>query len=202
VRELNSNADVDQEEVANWYRQDGATLLRRLGVRPGQRILDVGCGFGSYAVPLAQLVGPEGRVIAVDTDAQAIERLKERLAGAPYAAVVETHLTGGEVEFGWVPTQTLDAALLFDVLQHVDDWEKLFAELRRVVKSAGRVYVNPSTLSHPGRVDIVRMGERLEAHGFRLQRRGQFRLMHYKRMAEDEVYVFSSATAWPTDSTA
>jgi ubiquinone/menaquinone biosynthesis C-methylase UbiE len=202
MEELDLNADVKQEEVANWFRQDGATLLRRLGVRPGQRILDVGCGFGSYAVPLAQVVAPDGRVIAVDTDAEAIERLKERLAGAPYAAVVETHLTGGEVEFSWIAAQALDAALLFDVLQHIDDWEKLFAELRRVVKRAGRVYVNPSTLSHPGQVDVARMGERLEAHGFRLQRRGQFRLMHYKRMAEDEVYVFSLTTAQWTNSTA
>ena len=37
-----------------------------LPVRPGDHVLDVGCGFGDTAIRLAELVGPTGRVVGVD----------------------------------------------------------------------------------------------------------------------------------------
>jgi ubiquinone/menaquinone biosynthesis C-methylase UbiE len=49
-------------------------------VEPGMTVLDPGCGFGYFSLPLAQMVGPEGRVVCVDLEPRAVERLKRRAA--------------------------------------------------------------------------------------------------------------------------
>jgi precorrin-6B methylase 2 len=49
-----------------------ASLLRRAGVRAGNRCLDVGCGGGHVSRELARIVGPAGRVVGIDLDAEAI----------------------------------------------------------------------------------------------------------------------------------
>src|SRR5690554_1427627 len=46
--------------------EDCETLLKALGVQSGQTVCDMGCGNGFYTLPLAKLVGPEGKVLAVD----------------------------------------------------------------------------------------------------------------------------------------
>lgn len=53
-------------------------LLHDAGVREGQRVLDVGCGLGTVSVIAATLVGPAGTVVAIDRDAQILERARER----------------------------------------------------------------------------------------------------------------------------
>ena len=53
-------------------------LLVDAGVRPGMRVLDVGCGFGDVTVLVASLVGPGGSVTGVDQDADAIARARGR----------------------------------------------------------------------------------------------------------------------------
>jgi FkbM family methyltransferase len=43
----------------------------------GSTFIDVGCGYGFFALPAARLVGEKGRVYGLDVDAEAIEKLRE-----------------------------------------------------------------------------------------------------------------------------
>jgi ubiquinone/menaquinone biosynthesis C-methylase UbiE len=52
-------------------------LLDRAGLIRGMKCLDVGCGGGHVAISMARVVGPEGRVIGTDTDADILELAKE-----------------------------------------------------------------------------------------------------------------------------
>lgn len=54
-------------------------LLRRLEVAPGMRVLDAGCGPGRLTLPLAEAVGPEGEVVALDGQPAMLQKLEERL---------------------------------------------------------------------------------------------------------------------------
>jgi SAM-dependent methyltransferase len=56
--------------------------LRLLAPRPGERALDVGCGFGDTARQLADLVGPDGNVLGVDASARFIETAQGEAAQA------------------------------------------------------------------------------------------------------------------------
>ncbi|MDR3467611.1 MAG: methyltransferase domain-containing protein [Xanthobacteraceae bacterium] len=53
-------------------------LVTRAAVRPGERIIDVGCGCGASSVDLAQLVGPGGEVVGVDISAEMLARARAR----------------------------------------------------------------------------------------------------------------------------
>ncbi|MBX3027252.1 methyltransferase domain-containing protein [bacterium] len=63
-------------------------LLERAGVGPGMACLDVGCGGGDSTAELARLVAPDGRVVAIDADAAAVD-LARRTAAARGLAHVE-----------------------------------------------------------------------------------------------------------------
>ncbi len=57
-------------------------LLEHLDVRPGQRVLDVGCGSGWTTALLAHLVGPDGVVVGVEIVPELVELGRANLAGA------------------------------------------------------------------------------------------------------------------------
>lgn len=64
-----------------------ALMLHRLGARPGERVLHAGIGAGYYTALLAQIVGPEGSVTAIEWDRALAARARENLAPWPNVAV-------------------------------------------------------------------------------------------------------------------
>lgn len=57
-------------------------FLRRVGIAPGMRVLDVGCGAGDVTLCLAELVGPRGSVLGVDVSPTILEAARQRVAEA------------------------------------------------------------------------------------------------------------------------
>ena len=62
-----------------------------LYVRSGMTAMDVGCGMGLFAIAMARLVGPDGRVIAVDLQQKMLDVLRKRAAKAGVGDRIETH---------------------------------------------------------------------------------------------------------------
>lgn len=178
-------------EVELWFRRQGSAVLGELGVQPGQCVLDFGCGSGAYVLPLAQAVAPGGRVIAMDRDTKLMEQLHERLESTPAAAEIRAVLSGADdAPLAEIGTDSLDAVLFFDVLQHVEDWDALFVDLARALKPAGRVYVYPAAVPHPGKVDEHFLRDRLAAHGFSPHGGKRVRLLHSHSLVEDDIHIF------------
>src|ERR1700676_5179506 len=67
-------------------------VVAALQVPAGSTVADVGCGDGSYTIPLARFLGPSGKVYAEDIDDKALYKLKQNL--------IEAHLENVEVEKG------------------------------------------------------------------------------------------------------
>jgi protein-L-isoaspartate(D-aspartate) O-methyltransferase len=80
-----------------------AQMLAALALRPGQRVLDVGCGSGYAAALLADLVAPGGSVVAVERIAALVEPARNRLRNR---AVTVHHADGGG---GWAAGAPFDA---------------------------------------------------------------------------------------------
>jgi ubiquinone/menaquinone biosynthesis C-methylase UbiE len=66
----------DEAERRNWQRPE--PILVEIGLCPGLAFIDVGCGESFFAIPAARIVGNDGKVYALDSDAVAISSLEEK----------------------------------------------------------------------------------------------------------------------------
>jgi len=76
----NATADFYDHPANTFWERYGRRTLERIGLTPGQRVLDVCCGSGASALAAAEIVGPQGFVLGVDL-AQHMLELARRKAG-------------------------------------------------------------------------------------------------------------------------
>jgi cyclopropane fatty-acyl-phospholipid synthase-like methyltransferase len=116
--------------------EDCCALLKALNVKRGETVCDVGCGNGFYSLKIAQLVGDEGKVIAVD--------IQREMLGLLEAAATEEKITNIETVLGTVidpklPAESCDLVLLVDVYHEFSHPEYMLAAIRKALKPEGRV---------------------------------------------------------------
>ena len=128
-----------------------------LSPRPGDHVLDIGCGPGFHVAELADLVGENGRVIGVDVSDTMLGVAARR--NADHTNV--EFLSGDAVDLP-VSDASVDGALAVQVYEYVHDISGALAEVLRVLKPGGRlaiVDVDWSTVSwhsqNPGRMQHV-----------------------------------------------
>ena len=102
--------------------------LDELGVRPGDRALEVGCGNGTIAAWLAERVGPHGRAVAVDLDLSLIE-----------VRAANLELRQGDIVAGPVEPGGFDLVTARAVLHHVTDAEAAIRNLAASVAPGGAI---------------------------------------------------------------
>lgn len=127
------------------YRRPLATALDRLGIGPGWRAVDVGAGQGDVAVALAEVVGREGRIYAVDSDPRA--RDEAAAAAAAYSQVLA--ITQGAEDLR-LP-EPVDLAFCRFLLMHVIDPVPVLAKMAAAVRPGGWV-VAQEPITSAGRV--------------------------------------------------
>lgn len=121
------------------YERDWAPIMdwmvRHAGVASGMAVLDLACGTGQPALPVARRVGPKGRVVATDVD-PAMRAATERRAGEAGLANVEVReMNMHELHF---PDASFDAVTMGFALMFSPEPVKIAAEIRRVLKPGGR----------------------------------------------------------------
>lgn len=111
--------------------------VRLLGVAPGERVLDVGCGSGAVTRALAQRVGPSGRAVGVDASAALLKVARELANKAGLGATIE--FKEGDCRALPFPDALFDAAVAATTLSHVPDPRRALAEMVRVTRPGGHV---------------------------------------------------------------
>ena len=109
-------------------------LLTNLGLKQGQVICDMGCGNGFYALQMAQLIGDEGRVLAVDVQPEMLELLRNR---AEEAGIDNVTPILGSYHDPRLPDDSCDMILLVDVYHEFSHPELMLAAMRRALKPDG-----------------------------------------------------------------
>ncbi|MGW7007365.1 methyltransferase domain-containing protein [Streptomyces sp. NPDC054933] len=120
-------------------RNSAAYLIGHL--RPGMRLLDVGCGPGTITADLAELVSPGGHVTAVDAAADVLESAAAAAAERDLRNVEFSTADVHALEFA---DDTFDVVHAHQVLQHVADPVRALREMRRVCKPGGIVAARES----------------------------------------------------------
>ncbi len=111
-----------------------AETLARLGLAPGMRVLEVGCGLGVEAAAMAGRVRPGGLVVALDASLGMLSRLEP--SSVPGA--VRVPLAGDATRLP-LADASCDACRVERTLQHVADPGAALAEMARVTRPGGRV---------------------------------------------------------------
>lgn len=116
--------------------EDCETMLAALNVKPGQTVCDMGCGNGFYTLPLAKLVGGDGRVIAVDIQREMLGLLKDRAAAEKVDNI--EYVLGTVVDPKLEPN-SVDLVLMVDVYHEFSRPEEMLRAIRASLKPGGRV---------------------------------------------------------------
>jgi arsenite methyltransferase len=129
------------EQLEAVYRTRDVMRRRRLirealGARPGERILDAGCGPGFYVSELLDEVDPGGSVVGVDVSPQMLAVAARRTEGRPGVELLE-----GSVGSLPVKDDEFDGAICVQVLEYVEDATAALAEIRRTLRPGGRAVV-------------------------------------------------------------
>lgn len=134
-------------------------------VKEGITALDFGCAMGFFSVPLARMVGANGRVICVDMQEKMLKALEKRARKAGVSNRMEARLCGqnalGLEEFAG----KIDLALAFAVVHEVPDHPRLFAELAAAVKPSGTLLV-AEPKGHVKEDNFTRTVSEAQEHGF------------------------------------
>jgi len=115
---------------------DVPLVLARLGIdRSLGDVVELGCGYGTFSVPIAQMIG--GTLTTYDIEPEMVARTLERAIALPEGKIVCQVRDVREQGFG---TTGVDAALLFNIL-HCDDPVRLFDCAADAVRPGGHVLV-------------------------------------------------------------
>lgn len=123
---------VDPERLARW---NPTHLLQLAGLQTAQAALDLGCGPGFWTLPMAEIVGKNGQVIALDASP---EMLRSLAAQSPPAHV---SLMQGELPVISLPDASVDFIWAALVFHEVTPAALLAREARRVLRPGHRLAI-------------------------------------------------------------
>jgi ubiquinone/menaquinone biosynthesis C-methylase UbiE len=142
VLQLTSCTDFKRLAYESFGRRDGwqqpERVVETLGIAPGSRVADLGAGGGYFTFRLAEAVGPDGIVYAVDVDEEMISHLAQtaRERGAENVQTVLATFTDPEL-----PDGEIDLVVTVNTYHHLDERPAYFRGLRRDLAPGARVAI-------------------------------------------------------------
>ncbi len=132
-----------------------ATPIFRADLRPGETVLDLGCGGGLDLILAARAVGPRGRAIGVDMAEPMVARATANLRAL---RLDQAEAVVGCAEALPLPDGSADCVVANGILNLAPDKSAVLSEVARVLRSGGRFVLAETTLRHelePGMVQSL-----------------------------------------------
>lgn len=131
---MSSHKHFGGEAIPKWHHPK--ISLENLGLREGMTFIDVGCGYGFFTIPAAQIVGELGKVYAVDIDALSIDQLKR---DAMEKSLKNIHVEVAEAEETVFCRECADIVFYNSVLHDFRDPKKVLRNAKAMLKPTGKM---------------------------------------------------------------
>jgi len=110
-------------------------------VNEAMTVADIGCAMGFFSLPLARMVGPNGKVICVDVQEKMIRSLEKRTKKAGLSGRIKTIICDNDSPGLDDFKGKIDFALAIGVVHEAPDSARFFSEVYEAMKPAGRLLV-------------------------------------------------------------
>jgi ubiquinone/menaquinone biosynthesis C-methylase UbiE len=194
---------MTSKSVTNWILVNGQKFLADIGIRPGQTVLDFGCGEGHYAIPASKLVGRAGHIYAMDKDTEVLDDLKKQIA---QMGIKNMALINGYSQIP-LPANSVDVVLCYDVVHFMDAQERkiIYQEIYRVLRDSGLFSVYPKhhkkdrPLMELANVALNGVIKEIEDSHFILARKCAGELLHNNSYNQGYVFNFQKGDPYAVD---
>jgi len=123
--------ELDNPFAKNYNAQ---SIIQRLDLRPGMRVLDAGCGPGRVTIPLARAIGTQGEVVAIDIQPRMLRRAADKAQAAGLTNITFRELRLGR---GMLERNQFDRAVLVAVLGEVPERQSALQEIYHALVPGG-----------------------------------------------------------------
>jgi len=152
--------------------EEPGKALKALEIHPGSVVADIGAGVGYFTWRIADIVGPSGKVYAVDIQPEMIRMLKRNIEERGLKNV-EPVL--GKIDDPRLPRGSVDLALLVDVYHEFSEPQKMLQRIRESLKPDGRLVLleyrkeDPTVPIRPEhKMAVAEVKAEVEPEGYRL----------------------------------
>ena len=170
-----------------WLEKYSEKLLREVGIKQGQTVLDFGCGKGNYTIPAARIVGQDGFVYALDKNKTSLDELIQNAISNQLKnyTVIETT----EQAKIPLPEESVDVVLLYDVIHLVKDRKKLFDEVHRIALKNALISVLPKHFRRDMHMNLREIKQEIEKT-FYFEKKLIRKIDHDDRLQRGHIFNF------------
>jgi ubiquinone/menaquinone biosynthesis C-methylase UbiE len=134
-----TNVHADRLDNSNRMQLlPAAEILLAFGMKPGDRIADIGCGTGFFILPAAAIVGDDGRVFAVDISENMLAETARKVAEAGLMNVEMIQSDGIHIP---MDDNSVTITLFCTVLHEVADLISVLGEAIRILQVGGKINI-------------------------------------------------------------
>ncbi|GIM94812.1 class I SAM-dependent methyltransferase [Paractinoplanes toevensis] len=137
VRVFDQASETYDNVGVKFFRPIAAQLVRAVAPRPGERVLDAGCGAGAVLVPVAEAVGPGGQVIGIDLAPGMVARSRAAATGLD-----QVRVELGDAQHPAYPDGSFDVITSGLVLFFLPDPPAALTAYHRLLRPGGRLAVS------------------------------------------------------------
>ena len=132
---------------AQWAREEYSRqiplMLDWMRLRSGERVLELGAGTGQFSILAARRLGHKGHLYAFDTQPEMIAQVQQKIKAACLTNIHAQVTTPYEWQLA---NNSIDKAMLVNVLPEIPDHQRALREVARVLQSHGTLYIGAEFL--------------------------------------------------------